>query len=246
MLVATWAMTTIVATICYVATVTSPARATIEADDLGCRFRATIIAEEVGVVRIDGDDAAARLPSRGSISWQASSEVHAPGAEGSLELLLGPWGIQIERWGPMPADRAPHVRGYRAGLGFGALMPTGTYQLQATHRSSEGACSGTITLVAGGYGFGAYMSLVAMGALISFLLLLRCGRRQSPVRRGRPLLGGFTGLALGGFVAAALFMLHAFPSDSRAFVNLPLTLMLLGATLGIVAPLGRSTRPASR
>ena len=55
--------------------------------------------------------------------------------------------------------------------------------------------------------------------------------------RGRPILGGFFGLLLGIFGAFDLLQMSFMPLDSVLVVVLPLAGLVLGALLGMLAPL---------
>lgn len=219
-----------------------PAGATIEVDDLGCHVEATVIPSDIQRIRMDGRDRAARLPTDGTVSWAASTEAAAPGGTGSMSLVIGPWSVTLEQWGPTQPDSRQRASGHRRSLGLAALLPAGSYRVEANHRSPHGACVGHLLVIADGYAFPAYMGIAAAGTLVWALVLWRCGFHRGASRRGRPFIGGLAGGALGSFLAAGLFMLHAFPSDSMALVYLPLTMMLAGATLGIVAPCRRAQR----
>lgn len=55
--------------------------------------------------------------------------------------------------------------------------------------------------------------------------------------KGRPVLGAFSGLFLGLFLAFDLFVLKLIASDSGLFVVLPVVLAVVGIALGLAAPL---------
>lgn len=55
--------------------------------------------------------------------------------------------------------------------------------------------------------------------------------------RGRPFLGAFWGLLLGVFVAFDLLQMSVMPLDSVLVVAVPVGGLVLGAVLGMLAPL---------
>ena len=64
-------------------------------------------------------------------------------------------------------------------------------------------------------------------------------------RRGRPVLGGISGLFFGLFVALDLFMFEVYASDSPLILALPVLGLIVGVALGLWAPLGRAPAEAA-
>lgn len=60
--------------------------------------------------------------------------------------------------------------------------------------------------------------------------------------RGRPVLGGLSGLLLGLFLGLDLFLFGVVPLDSIAITLLVVVGLVGGIALGLLAPLGRGKR----
>ena len=157
-----------------------PAGATFDANDVGCKGKATIIPKGGAPFVVDAAQATVTLPKEaGPVDYAGSVSTVTHDHVGEVRLDVGPYGLKIFGWKSKNGSNESAKSGVHAYPSL-SRVPPGIYRITGFHRGNEGGCSGHMDVIVAGSPLSSPVGIgSAAGTVLSAVGVIAAGRKRA-------------------------------------------------------------------